>query len=168
MLCKFKGLGKSNQTYPGAAILDIWVKKHGKHVLAIQLQFRCRKIIKRSFKGLVRKCLLCEEHAQVGSFPLRLLFYPGKYKCKMVPFNKGSHLSVLRRREEEGRCISCIYLNGNLNGRQNISSNVGHCPELSFVRLPGCIPARPSHEMLQVFRTPTGLFVLPACLCSRY
>lgn len=24
--CKFKGLRKSNQMYPGAAILDIWVK----------------------------------------------------------------------------------------------------------------------------------------------
>lgn len=60
---------------------------------------------------------------QVGSFPLCLLFYPGKYKCKMVPFNKGSHLSILRRKgegEQDGRCISCFHLNGNLNGCRTV------------------------------------------------
>lgn len=56
---------------------------------------------------------------QAGSFPPAPLFYSGKSKCKMIPFNKGSHLNALRRgeeREQAGRCISCFDLNGNFNG----------------------------------------------------
>ncbi len=73
-------------------------------------------------------------------------FYFGKSKCKMIPFNRGSHLNALGRgeeREQAGRCISCSYLNGNLNGSRTFPPYVGSCPELPFV--PGCA-VRPGHR----------------------
>lgn len=102
----------------------------------------------QSLKRLIRRSFLCEKHvAKQGVSPCAS-FYSGKSKCKMIPFNKGSHMNTLRRgeeREQAGRCLySCFHF----------LMTAEHFPQcwlfsrVAFVRLPGCAvrPGQRSQE----------------------
>lgn len=96
---EFKGLRESNQTYPWAAILDIWVNS-GENMYQQSSYNSKAKNNQLSLKGLIKKsCLSDKLVAKQGVSPCAS-FYSGKSKCKMIPFNNGSHLSILKREEE--------------------------------------------------------------------